>query len=52
MIVKARVDRLLPCAHHRDNPGVYRLPLFFEDFLPFFFVGIYFFTQSNSLNLP
>jgi hypothetical protein len=46
------VDRRLPGPPHPDNPGVYRLPLFFEDFLPFFFVGIYIFTQSNSLNLP
>jgi len=29
------------------------MPLFFEDFfLLFFFVGTYFFTQSNSFNLP
>jgi hypothetical protein len=46
------MDRRLIGPPTETRPGGYRLPLFFEDFLPFFFVGIYFFTQSNSLNLP
>jgi len=46
------MDRLLTDYAIWGRPGVYHLPLFFEDFLPFFFVGIFFFTQSRSLNLP